>query len=54
MIYDTVITGSMVITGNDSKRCDIAIANGQIASLGEGLEVEKLWKLLALLRSQEE
>ena len=38
MIYDTVITGSMVITGNDSKMCDIAIANGQIASLGEGLE----------------
>ena len=41
MFYDVVIKNSEVVTASGSKRCDIAITNGQITSLGEKLKGEE-------------
>lgn len=39
--YDVVIKGGKIATASDVFHCDIGIADGRIAALGEGLEGEK-------------
>lgn len=36
--YDLVVRGGTVVTGTDTVRADVAIRNGRIAAIGEGLE----------------
>ncbi len=46
MAFDTIITNGRVVTATDTYNADIAIANGKIAALGQGLPKESAAKIL--------
>ncbi len=46
MAFDTIITNGRVVTATDTYNADIAISNGKIAALGQGLPKENATKIL--------
>ena len=46
MAFDTIITNCRVVTATDTYNADIAISNGKIAALGQGLPHENAAKIL--------
>ena len=46
MAFDTIVTNARVVTATDTYNADIAISNGKIAALGQGLPRDNAVKIL--------